>query len=108
MFFRPKKNDGVDVKERSLWGDLISLGFVFPIAIALGYFIGRWIGGKFGNPAAGGLIGLGWGILTAFWELFKVTKKLDKYDNSMKYDRSAEGGEKPPEGEKPDGGPADD
>jgi len=108
MLFRPKKNDGADAKERSLWGDLISLGLVFPIAIALGYFIGRWVGGKFGHPVAGTLIGLGWGILTAFWELFKVTKKLEKYDNSMNYDQSADGGEKPCEGEKQDGGPAGD
>jgi hypothetical protein len=108
MFFGSKKSDGADAKERSLWGDLMSLGFVFPIAIALGYFIGRWIGGKFGSPTAGGLIGLGWGILTAFWELFKVTKKLEKYDNSMNHDQPTDGGEKPREGEKTDGGPEGD
>jgi len=107
MLFRPKKNDGVDAKERSLWGDLISLGLVFPIAIALGYFIGRWVGGKFGHPAAGTLIGLGWGILTAFWELFKITKKLEKYDNSMNYDQLSDGTEKPREGEKSDRESAD-
>jgi hypothetical protein len=79
MLFRPKK-DGVDARERSLWGSLLSLGFVFPIAIVLGYYIGRWIGGKFGHSDSGGLIGLGWGILTGFWELFKVSKRLEKYD----------------------------
>jgi len=25
---------------------------------------------------------LAWGVLTGFWELFKVAKKLDKYDKS--------------------------
>jgi hypothetical protein len=80
MFLTPKKKDGVDPRERSLWGSLLSLGFVFPIAIVLGYFIGRWVGGMFGNAYAGGLIGLGWGILTGFWELFKVAKRLEKYD----------------------------
>jgi F0F1-type ATP synthase assembly protein I len=106
MLFRPKKNDGTDAKEKSLWGDLISLGLVFPIAIVLGYFIGQWVGGRFGHPDAGRIIGLAWGILAAFWELFKVTKKLEKYDKSMNYDRTADGGEEScqSDSDKPDGG----
>jgi len=81
MLFRQKKSGG-DARERSLWGDLISLGMVFPIAIVLGWYLGQWIGGMFGYPVQGRLIGLAWGILTGFWELFKVAKKLDKYDAS--------------------------
>jgi hypothetical protein len=80
MFFRPKKKDGVDAKERALWGDLVSIGMVFPIAIVLGYFIGQWAGGKFGHPGAGRLIGLALGVMAGFWELFKVSKRLEKYD----------------------------
>ncbi len=80
MFLRPKKTDGADARERALWGDLISLGTVFPIAIALGFFLGRWIGGKAGHPAAGQWVGLVWGIATAFWELIKTTKRMDRYD----------------------------
>jgi F0F1-type ATP synthase assembly protein I len=82
MFFRPTKKDGVDAKERALWGDLISLGMVFPIAIVLGYFIGRWVGGMFGKPYAGRLIGLALGVMAGFWELFKVSKRLERYDKS--------------------------
>ena len=74
MFFRPKKADGADARERALWGDLISLGTTFPIAIALGFFLGRWAGGKLGHPAVGQWIGLAWGVATAFWELYKTTK----------------------------------
>jgi hypothetical protein len=93
MLLRPKKKDGVDPRERSLWGSLLSLGFVFPIAIVLGYYIGRWVGGKFGNPYAGGLVGLGWGIFTGFWELFKVSKRLEKYDKlSASGDSDGSGG----------------
>lgn len=76
-FFRPRTKD-VDPKERALWGDLTSLGLVFPLAIALGFFLGRWIGGWFGHPAAGQWIGLVWGVATAFWELYKTTKRLDR------------------------------
>ena len=83
MIFRPGKKDGADARERSLWGDLMALGMVFPVAIVLGYYVGKWVGGMLGHPEPGGLIGLGWGILTGFWELFKVTKRLDKYDKSI-------------------------
>ena len=66
----------MDPKERSLWGDLLALGLVFPVAIVLGFLIGRWIGGRFGRPELGQWIGLGWGILTAFYELYKVTRRM--------------------------------
>ncbi|MCL1908860.1 MAG: AtpZ/AtpI family protein [Holophagaceae bacterium] len=85
MFFRPRKNDGVDARERSLWGDLLSMGMVFPIAIVLGYFLGQWIGGKLGHPGPGRIIGLVLGILSGFWELYKLSKRLEKYDNSNIY-----------------------
>lgn len=80
MFIRPRKSDGGSAKERALWGDLLSLGMVFPIAIALGFFLGRWIGGKFGHPQAGQFIGLIWGVATGFWELYKVTERMNRMD----------------------------
>ena len=80
MLFRPGKKSGVSARERSLWADLASMGFVFPIAIALGFFLGRWVGDMAGHPKLGSLIGLALGILTGFWELFKVTKRLEKHD----------------------------
>ncbi len=70
------KPEGGSPGERALWGDLISLGMVFPIAICLGYFIGRYIGGYFGHAYGGGLWGLAWGIATGFYELYKVTMRL--------------------------------
>ncbi len=77
MILRPGK-DGADPKERALWGDLLSLGLVFPIAIALGWFLGKWIGGALGNAQAGALIGLVWGVATGFYELYKVTMRLNR------------------------------
>jgi hypothetical protein len=69
-----------DPRERGLWGDLMSIGMVFPIAILLGLFGGRWIGAKLGHQDLGQWIGLGLGIGAAFWELYKVSLKLDRYD----------------------------
>lgn len=80
MLIRPRKSDGANAKERALWGDLLSLGMVFPIAIALGFFLGRWIGTQFGHPKAGQLIGLAWGVATGFWELYKVTERMNRMD----------------------------
>lgn len=79
MLLRPKDKDA-EPRERALWGDLISLGMVFPIAIVLGFFGGRWIGGWFGHSALGQWIGLAYGIATAFYELYKTTKRLDRMD----------------------------
>ena len=75
-----KAEKDADPRERSLWGDLMSLGMVFPIAIFLGLFGGRWIGAKLGHQDAGQWIGLGFGMGAAFWELYKTTKKLDRFD----------------------------
>jgi len=77
-----KKKVDADPGERALWGDLMSLGFVFPIAITLGFFLGRWIGGWFGRPAVGQWVGLVWGIATAFYELYKVSQRMSRRDEA--------------------------
>jgi hypothetical protein len=69
-----------DPRERSLWADLMSIGMVFPIAIVAGLFAGRWIGGWFGHRELGQWLGLAWGVAAAFWELFKTSQKLDRFD----------------------------
>ncbi len=69
-----------DPRERSLWADLMSIGMVFPIAIFLGLLGGRWIGGKVGHQDLGQWLGLGLGIASAGWELYKTTVKLGRFD----------------------------
>jgi hypothetical protein len=81
VLFRPGRKD-VNPKERALWADLMGLGMVFPIAIALGFFIGRWVGGLLGVPRVGMALGLVWGVATGFWELYKVTLRLNRSDLS--------------------------
>jgi positive regulator of sigma E activity len=77
---RQGKKDGADARERSLWGSLVSLGMVFPIAIVLGWYMGQWVGGMLGHQRAGRLIGLALGVASGFWELFKVSRRLEGYD----------------------------
>ena len=83
----------MDPRERAIWGDLISMGMVFPIAIVLGMFLGRWIGGLIGHREAGQWVGLVWGVATGFYELYKVTTKLDRMDQAQ-----SDGSKPPPEG----------
>lgn len=96
--FRPGRKDA-SPRERALWADLMSLGMVFPLAIALGFFIGRWAGGLFGHPKAGMAVGLIWGVATGFWELYKVTVRLDRYDKAEGGKDAEAGRPDPPEGD---------
>ncbi|HXC17244.1 MAG TPA: AtpZ/AtpI family protein [Holophagaceae bacterium] len=79
---RMKKNAAKDAdpRERSLWADLLAVGMIFPIAIVVGLFAGRWIGGKFGHQDLGQWLGLAWGVAAGFWELYKTSQKLDRFD----------------------------
>jgi hypothetical protein len=77
-----KKTEGADPGERAVWGDLMSLGFSFPLCIVLGFFLGRWIGGWFGHPVPGQWVGLVWGISAAFWELYKVNRRMARRDEA--------------------------
>ncbi len=81
MFIRPGRKDA-SPKERAIWGDLMAMGMVFPIAIALGFFVGRWVGGLLGVPRVGMVVGLVWGVATGFWELYKVTVRLNRWDQA--------------------------
>lgn len=81
MLFR-RKDKSIDPKERALWGDLMALGMVFPIAIVLGFLLGRAGGKYFGYPRTGIAVGLIWGVGAGFWELYKTTIRLNRMDDN--------------------------
>ena len=56
--------------------DLSAVGLAFPIALLLGYFGGRLIGGWLGNPQVGAMIGVLVGIAGGFYNLFKMVSRL--------------------------------
>jgi hypothetical protein len=56
--------------------DLSAVGLAFPIALLLGYFGGRVVGGWLGNVQLGGLIGALLGIAGGFYNLFKMVSRL--------------------------------
>ena len=69
----------------------MGLGMVFPIAIVLGFFLGRWLGGRLGHPKLGMAVGLVWGAATGFWELYKVTVRLNRLDSGADGEQAGEG-----------------
>jgi hypothetical protein len=56
--------------------DLSAVGLAFPVALLLGYFGGRTIGGWLGNAQLGSLIGALLGIAGGFYNLFKMVSRL--------------------------------
>lgn len=56
--------------------DLSAVGLAFPIALLLGYFAGRAIGGWLGSAQTGAMIGALVGILGGFYNLYKMVSRL--------------------------------
>lgn len=60
--------------------DYSVLGLVFPVAMALGFLAGRFLGGLAGAASTGGLIGGFLGVLAGFYNVYKMTVKLSRED----------------------------
>ncbi len=58
--------------------DLASIGITLALAICIGYFGGKWIGGKFGNAAIGSYIGFGIGVAAGFMEMFRSVARWNR------------------------------
>ena len=58
--------------------DLASIGITLALAICIGYFGGKWIGGKLGNAALGSFIGFGIGVTAGFMEMFRSIARWNR------------------------------
>ena len=63
-------------REMARAADLSTIGLVFPTAMIIGYFLGRFFGGLFDAVETGGLIGGGVGLVSGFYNVYKVALKL--------------------------------
>ena len=69
--------------------DLASIGITLAFAICIGYFGGKWIGGKLGNAAIGSYIGFGLGVTAGFMEMFRsVARSNRRLERQAKQRRS--------------------
>ena len=62
------------------YGDLLTLGIMFPVCIAIGYglgYLGYLLDGWTGKQNIFSFIGILFGIAAAFINLFRVVRKLD-------------------------------
>jgi ATP synthase protein I len=65
-------------EEMRTLGDVLPLGIVFAVSIAIGYFAGAWVDGRFGVAPWGVLIGSLLGIGAAFAHLIQVATRISQ------------------------------
>ena len=58
--------------------DLASIGITLALAICIGYFGGKWIGGKLGNAEIGSYIGFALGVTAGFMEMFRSVARWNR------------------------------
>jgi F0F1-type ATP synthase assembly protein I len=81
MLIGPKRTgNNSSAIERAIWGDIMALGMFFPVAITAGFFLGSWVGRLFRHPKVGITIGLFLGVATGFFELYRITVRLNSLD----------------------------
>jgi hypothetical protein len=67
--------------------DLASIGITLALAICIGYFGGKWIGGKLGNAAIGSYIGFALGVTAGFMEMFRSVARWNRRLESQEKQR---------------------
>ena len=70
--------------------DLASIGITLALAIVIGYFGGKWIGGKLGNADIGSYIGFGLGTAAGFMEMFRSIARWNRKMERMEKQRRDE------------------
>ena len=67
--------------------DLASIGITLALAIVIGYFGGKWIGGKLGNAEIGSIVGFILGVAAGFMEMFRSIARWNRRMERMEKQR---------------------
>ena len=70
--------------------DLASIGITLVLAIVIGFFGGKWIGGKLGNADIGSYIGFAIGVAAGFLEMFRSVARWNRKMERMEKQRRDE------------------
>jgi F0F1-type ATP synthase assembly protein I len=78
-----------------IWLDVSVIGIQFPVAIALGFFFGRWLDAQLGtHPWLTAVFSL-FGIAAGFVNLFRITAEAGRAEEQMEQLEAAENDDQP-------------
>jgi len=86
---RPTKQ----LRRARIWLDVSIIGIQFPVAIALGYFFGRWLDGLLKTTPWLTIIFALFGITAGFINLFRITAQAGRSEEQLDAIEAAEEGE---------------
>ena len=82
-----------EFRRARIWLDVSIIGIQFPVAIALGFFFGRWLDTQIGTwPWLTAVFSL-FGIAAGFLNLFRITAAAGRAEEKMDELEAAEGQE---------------
>ena len=59
-------------------GEYLQIAFVFPLALVIGFFAGRWVGEWIGGAKVGAIAGLLLGTGAAFYNLVETLRRIQR------------------------------
>jgi F0F1-type ATP synthase assembly protein I len=80
------------LRRARLWLDVSIVGIQFPVAIALGYFFGRWLDGVLNTKPWLTIIFALFGITAGFVNLFRITAQAGRAEQEIEKLEAAEDG----------------
>ena len=78
------KGKHIKAKKRRLWAELSAAGIQFPVSIAIGYFIGKYIDKFFNTYPIFTIVFSIFGVIAAFVNIFRLNAELSKLENEEK------------------------
>ncbi len=61
----------------ALLAEASAVGFLFPLSIVAGYWIGKWVGSVLGLGRALPFVGAALGAGAAFWNLYRLLRRFE-------------------------------
>ncbi len=78
------------LRRARIWLDVSIIGIQFPVAIALGFFFGRWLDGQLGTHPWLTAIFSFFGIAAGFVNLFRITAQAGRAEEQLERLETAE------------------
>ncbi len=83
------------LRRARIWLDVSIVGIQFPVAIALGFFFGRWLDAQLGtHPWLTAVFSL-FGITAGFVNLFRITAQAGRAEKQLDQIEAAENDDRP-------------